>query len=356
LVQFVGLKIPKTWDDVTPAWMTQAIAARLPDAVVDQVEIVSRDDGSNRRARFRLRYQQGKGGGPELIFCKAHAPANRIVHLRNGNLFNEARLFKSNVPLDVDHPLVYTAVVDYLHLDFLLVMEDIVQRGAEPRDATRAMSVDQVLNGVRGLARVHSQYWGLSARTHPKLRWVKTWKPSRGWQVGLGKRIPIGLTRGHAVLPPEVSRFSSEQILAFWSRYVASLTQAPMTLTHGDAHIGNTYVLPDNDVGFLDWQVARRGEWSQDVGYFLISALEEEDRRRSEADIIEEYRKCLRVPEDQRPTSSQMWSRYRTTPAYGLAVWLSTLGTDGWQSRDICLRLCQRFAAAFKELDTVQAL
>lgn len=43
-------------------------------------------------------------------------------------------------------------IVDYLRLDFLLVMEDLVNRGAYPRDATRPMTVDQVANGLRGLA------------------------------------------------------------------------------------------------------------------------------------------------------------------------------------------------------------
>jgi aminoglycoside phosphotransferase (APT) family kinase protein len=53
----------------------------------------------------------------------------------------------------------------------------------------------------------------------------------------------------------------------------------PQTLLHGDPHIGSTYVLPDDDVGFLDWQMARRGNWSLDLGYFLQGALTIEDRR-----------------------------------------------------------------------------
>jgi hypothetical protein len=334
--------------------MTAAIRSRHPGAVVKDAILVSKDDGTNRRARFRLLYEAEPG--PEQVFLKAHAPGHRIVHLRNGNLFNEARLFKSGVPLDVDHPLVYRSIVDYLRLDFLLVMEDIMKRGADPRDATRAMSVDQVAHGMRGLARVHSQYWGFSARTHPKLRWVKSWKASGGWKAGLGRYIPIGLDRGAVALPQEITRYSATDILGLWSDYVASLTQGPMTLLHGDAHIGNTYVLPNDDVGFLDWQVTRRGEWSQDVGYFLISALTAADRRKNEAGLLEEYRKTLRVPDDQRPSAERIWARYRAAPIYGLAIWLSTLGTDGWQPKEISLTLCQRFAAAFAELDTLQAL
>jgi hypothetical protein len=347
-------RIPKTWEDVTPEWMTAAIRSRHPHAVVNDATLVTKDDGTNRRARFRLTYLSGMG--PEQVFLKAHAPGHRIVHLRNGNLFNEARLFKSGVPLDVDHPLVYKSIVDYLRLDFLLVMEDILKRGADPRDATRAMSVEQVAHGLRGLARLHSQYWGFSARTHPLLRWVKDWKPSNGWKAGLGRYIPIGLNRGAATLPQEITKYSATDILDLWTHYVASLTQGPMTLLHGDAHIGNTYVLPDDDVGFLDWQVTRRGEWSQDVGYFLISALTEEDRRKNETDLLDEYRRTLNVPDGQRPTADQMWARYRATPIYGLAIWLSTLGTDGWQPQEISSTLCQRFSAAFTELGTLQAL
>jgi hypothetical protein len=348
------MRIPKRWEEVTPAWMTAAIASRHPHAVVKDAMLVTRDDGTNRRARFRLLYRSGTG--PEQVFLKAHAPRHRIVHLRNGNLFNEARLFKSEAPLEVDHPLVYASVVDYLRLDFLLVMEDLLQRGADPRDATRAMSVEQAAHGLRGLARLHSRYWGFSARTHPMLRWVQTWKPSRGWKSGLSTYIPIGLQRGTGHLPQAVTKYSTTAILDLWTRYVASLSQGPTTLLHGDAHIGNTYVLPNDDVGFLDWQVTRRGEWSQDVGYFLISALTEDDRRKHEAGLLEVYRNALNVPDGQRPTADQIWARYRATPIYGLAIWLSTLGTDGWQPKEISLILCQRFSAAFTELGTLQAL
>jgi hypothetical protein len=346
--------IPKRWEDVTPEWMTAAIAGRHPHAVVADAILVTQDDGTNRRARFRLTYESGTG--PEHVFLKAHAPGHRIVHLRNGNLFNEARLFKSGAALDVDHPQVFLSIVDYLRLDFLLVMEDIMKRGADPRDATRALSAAQVAHGLRGLARLHSRYWGFSARTHPMLRWVKNWQASNGWKAGLGRYIPIGLQRGGAALPREITMHTATDILDLWTHYVASLTQGPMTLLHGDAHIGNTYVLPNDEVGFLDWQVTRRGEWSQDVGYFLISALTAGERRKHEVDLLDEYRKTLHVPDDQRPSADQMWARYRATPIYGLAIWLSTLGTDGWQPKEVSQTLCDRFSAAFMELDTLQAL
>jgi len=347
-------RIPLNWDDVTPEWMTAAIGSRNPDARVSSTSIITRDDGTNRRVRFALDYAEGSG--PETLFLKAHAASHRIVHLRNGNLFNEARLFASGVDLPLDHPAVYKSIVDYLRLDFLLVMEDLKQRGADPRDATRPMTIEQVGNGLRGLARLHSQYWGISWKSHPKLRWLKTWKPAKGWLIGLRKRVPIGMERGMEVLPDLVKKLDGQKIVDYWSRYVGMLSKGPLTMTHGDAHIGNTYILPDNDVGFLDWQVVRRGNWSQDVGYFLIGSLTEEDRRKSESDLIELYRNALVVPKSQLPSSEEAWHIYRTTPAYGLAIWLSTLGTDGWQSHEISRTLSRRFAVAFTELDCLGAL
>jgi hypothetical protein len=347
-------RIPKQWDDVTPEWMTSAIASRHPTSKVGKTTLVMRDDGTNRRARFALTYQSGSG--PQSLFLKAHAPRHRIVHLRNGNLFNEARLFASGASLPVDHPIVYKSIVDWLRLDFLLVMEDLITRGADPRDATRPMSIDQVADGLRGLARLHSQYWNFSGKTHPHLRWVKTWAPTKGWQVGLKKRIPMGLSRAAEKLSGAMMKYNGDELVALWSRYVASLTKGPMTLLHGDAHIGNTYVLPNGSVGFLDWQVVRRGEWSQDVGYFLIGSLTEADRRHSEKALLEEYRNALEVPRVEHPRQDQVWLRYRATPAYGLPIWLSTLGTDGYQSHEISFALAQRFASAFVELDTVSAL
>lgn len=345
---------PDDWHDVTPGWMSAALAARCPGAQVSNVTLATRDDGTNRRARFNIEY--ARGTGPASVFIKAHAANHRIVHLRNGNLFNEARLFACGAELPLEHPLVYLAKPDYLRLDFLLVMEDLLQRGADPRDATRPMSVEQVTNGMEGLARLHGRYWNFSRWRDRRLRWVKPWRPTKGWQVGLQRCVPRGLERGAGDLPVEVTRLTGDAIVDLWVRYVRGLSRAPVTLLHGDTHIGNTYLLPGGEVGFLDWQVVRRGHWSQDAGYFPVSALTVEDRRAAQHDLMEGYRAALAVPGDQRPSREEAWLWYRASSCYGLAIWLSTLGTDGYQSREVSLALAQRFAAAFVELDGAGAL
>jgi aminoglycoside phosphotransferase (APT) family kinase protein len=346
--------IPTTWADVTAEWMTDAISRVHPDAEVGDVHLLLEDDGTNRRARFGLSY--AAGSGPETVFVKAEAPAHREVHARNGNLFNEADLYGSGVVIPVDHPLPYRVVIDRPGLDYVIVMEDLAKRGADPRDATRPLTIEQTANGVRSLAALHSAFWGFSGATRPELAWVQTWEPTEGFQSGLRRRVPTGLERAAGVLPAEVARYRGDEIVDLWVRFVSSLTSGAMTLLHADPHIGNTYVLPDDQVGFLDWEVTRRGNWSQDLGYFVIGALTEDDRRSAQDELLDEYLAALDVPAATRPSRDDAWLRFRGSAAYALAIWLSTLGTDGWQRREVSLALAQRFAVAFAELDTANAL
>jgi hypothetical protein len=345
--------IPADWDDVTPAWMAAALEHHYPGVEVAGVTVLERDDGTNRRARLGVTY--AGEAGPDVVFVKAEG-AHREVHARNGNIFNESDLFASGLPLVVDHPVPYHVVIDRAALDYVIVMEDVTRRGADPRDATRPMSVDQVEHGVRDLARLHSKYWGLSPASRPQLTWLQTWEPTEGWQAGLGARIPTGVPRASEVLPRAVSALSSEAFLRHWARAVLTYRTGVLTLLHADAHIGNTYVLPENRVGFLDWQVCRRGNWSQDLAYFLVGSLTVEDRRVGEDRLIDAYLDALEVPAGERPSREEISLRYRASNAYGLGIWLSTLGSEGYQRREVSLCLTERYAAAFADWESLAAL
>jgi len=347
------LSIPAGWDEITPAWMTDAVRRHHPDAVVSDVEVVLRDDGTNRRARLGLSYSAGTG--PATVFAKAVDPAHAELVALTSGLFHEPRLFNAGVVLPLDHPVVYTAIIDEDASDFLMIMEDVVARGADPRDSTRPMTVDQVASGVRGLAKLHSEFWGDRITSDPALSWVEPFVAFAGLEYA---PLEIAYERLGDSVPTEIPAMTGTDLFVdIWARYIGTLTEAPQTLLHGDPHIGNTYVLPDDTVGFLDWQMVRRGNFALDLGYFLQGALTIDDRRRSERDLIEEYRGALSLPADEMPSADEVWLRYRASVAHGLAIWMATLsGGDAWQGAEICLALAQRYAAAFVDLDTRGAL
>ena len=347
------LAVPKDWDEITPDWMTAALAARHPDATVEAVTVELRDDGTNRRARLGLTYSAGTG--PASVFVKAADPAHKdLIRLTSG-MFHEPRLFQSGVELPLEHPTVYAALIDEADYDFILVMEDLTTRGADPRDATRPMMVEQVATGVRGLGRMHGQFWGRRVIEHPALGWLEPFVPWDGMQAA---PLPEALSRLGDDAPAEVMSLTIEGLIEdTWKPFIRSLTASPQTLLHGDPHIGNTYLLPSGEVGFLDWQVARRGNWSLDLGYFLQGALTIEDRRSSERQLLEEYRDALALPADELPSIDEIWLRYRASVAHGLTLWLCTASAgELWQRPDIAIALAQRYSAAYADLDARAAI
>lgn len=347
------LSLPRSWGEITPGWMTAVLGKHFPGATVDAVSVALRDDGTNRRARLALRYSAGSG--PATVFAKAVDPDHAELVALTSGLFHEPRLFSSGVSLPLDHPSVYAALIDEPGSNFVMIMEDVVARGADPRDSTRPMTVEQVANGVRGLARMHSQFWGERLTANPALGWVEPFVAFEGLE-----HAPLDIARerlGNTVSSEILALSGTDLFVDIWARYIGTLTTSPQTLLHGDPHIGNTYVLPDDDVGFLDWQMARRGNWSLDLGYFVQGALTIEDRRRAERDLLDEYRAALTLPAAELPSAEEVWLRYRASVAHGLAIWMATLsGGDAWQGADICLALAQRYSAAFIDLDTRAAL
>jgi hypothetical protein len=344
------LPIPTSWENVTPEWMTAALTQSHPDVEVDTVELMLVDDGTNRRARFGLTY--AAGSGPETLFLKAADPDHAALNAATGGLFNEARLFGTDLSLPIEHPVVYLALFDEPGLNFLLVMEDVTNRGGDPRDSTRPLTVEQATDGVRGLARLHSRFWGDRLTTNDELSWLE---PLVAWQ-GMHRGITIGLQRCADGVPDQVSALTGREIEAVWTRYIATMTHETHTLLHGDPHVGNTYVLADNRVGFLDWQVAHRGHHAVDLGYFLQGAVTIEDRRACESDLVDEYLRALDIPDDDRPDRDETWLHYRASAAHGLALWMATAASDTWQKPEISMALAQRYAAAYAELDTAAAV
>ena len=133
--------------------------------------MVLRDYGTNRRARLGLTYSAGTG--PATVFAKAVYPAHAELVALTSGLYHEPRLFSSGVVLPLDHPTVYTAIIDEERSDFLMIMEDVVARGADPRYSTRPLTIDQAASVVLALARLHSEFWGAKTTSNPALSWLE---------------------------------------------------------------------------------------------------------------------------------------------------------------------------------------
>jgi hypothetical protein len=345
--------VPANWD-VDISWMQNVVARDYPDARLASLQRIGGSDGTSSRALFALEYSSGDG--PKTVFAKTKGNwLRRFLHAMTGNAFIEGSLFHSGVDLCLEHPSFYYGAVDKLRMNDVIVMEDVANRGATLNDATTPLTVEQVAAGLRELARMHSAFWGLSNTTHPELEWVRPWKASGTFTFLMKYGYGRGTKRLLNWLPAEIIDAGPRMIVDAWADYLRSLSTGPQTLLHGDAHVGNTYSLPDGGFGFYDWGVVRRGHWSFDVGYFIVSTLSDEDRRIYQRDLLRIYLDSLTVLAEQ-PNFDEAWLRYRCSPAYGLPIWVCTGAEDDYQKPEICQNLAQRFGNAFVELDTSSAL
>ncbi|TAK52017.1 MAG: hypothetical protein EPO25_14745 [Gammaproteobacteria bacterium] len=156
--------------------------------------------------------------------------------------------------------------------------------GSRPRASSPAssMSEPRMRSVLDQLARLHARFWN-SPRFAQDLDWL--WTPVSGgfhdFLLGPGGeflRDQVHRSEYKQSLLARLGRTFDEAWHTLWNAQ-RILASGPTTLLHGDAHVGNSYLLPGDRMGLLDWQLMLRGRWSHDVTYILITALDTEPRR-----------------------------------------------------------------------------
>jgi len=321
-------------EDLTAAVLTDVLAVDHPGVQVDAVEIVATKRcgegiaSTADRMLLDLTYAEGSTGGlPERMVLKTmlvspHAPAE--MYATEVRFYNELR-----PSLSVETPRCYAGSFDPATGQFGLLLEDLTARGAWFPNATLRVSVEEVGALLDQLAALHAEFWR-SPRFGADLAWVAT--PRKGGMSGIFER------HGLAIISDQVDRhpFKRELIAPLglgvgelWAALAVaerSLEAAPVTLLHGDSHIGNTYLLPDGTGGLLDWQLQVRGCWAHDVVYLLSTALDPEVRRAKGRVLLGRYLDALAsrgVPDA--PSPDEAWEWCRRAVLWGLVIgWLIT--------------------------------
>lgn len=344
--------VPRVWSDITPDWLTPIIRSRCAAAVVAEVDLGDIDIGTTSRTVARLKYSAGDG--PNRVFIKAQGSlSRRLLLAAMGTLFGEARVLGERQLLPLQTPEVYGSFAERRTLRTITVMEDVTTRGAKLNEAADPLTPDEAAGALEQLAGLHGAYW--DAPLPRALAWVKPWRMGPGYYVfgalaprrGAEKLRAAGLPDLLPTIP-----WTARSGVALVRHSCRLAGNGPQTLLHGDAHVGNTYQLPDGSTGFYDWQFVRRGSWVHDVGYLMISALDVDDRRTHEQELLRGYLDTLAKTGADIPTFDDAWRRYRQSPVYGLVIWLGVYALSGLQQDTLALATIGRFARAFDDLDS----
>src|SRR4029079_14410038 len=114
--------------------------------------------------------------------------------------------------------------------------------------------------------------------------WIPTSRPDSAYGAVLlrqGLAHPRDRLSADFAALAELYIARADDLQALWHR-------GPLTVLHGDPHIGNLFD-DHGRTGFLDWGIMRVGAAMRDASYFLMMAMSVEDRRLHERELLRHY-------------------------------------------------------------------
>jgi Ser/Thr protein kinase RdoA (MazF antagonist) len=340
----VGL--PRTIADVDAVALSKVMGTE-----VRSVRVLGSDAGTSSRARLVL---TGKDV-PESVFVKiaAKTAATRLLGELGRLGHTEVRFYSQLAPQVNGVPDAYGAAFDCWTGRYLLVLEDLPAESCEFPDTLHPISPAQAGLVVELLADLHATFWDRLPRDgRGPLGWL--YSPSGDvTSVLTGPLMHTSIKRlaERTDFPVDAGRFIADNY-----RAVAALIDTPPhTVMHGDAHPGNMY-FRGGKAGLLDWQAVRRGHPARELAYTLITSLTPEDRRATQRDLLDDYRRALAAAGGPLLGRDDLWLRYRQGALYAYVASLITAGMGGMQVEDIAMEGLRRGVAALDDLETIAAL
>jgi len=314
-------------------------------AEVAAVELLDIKSISSNCSNAVIRVESGSTL-PSTLFVKLPSAQlwTRLFCNLLGIWSNECHFYRSaasRVPIRV--PQAY--VVADQGSRFVLILEDLNAAGelrlfTNP-DMIEGASVEQAKQCLSTFAALHAAFDGLTAVERaailpPELHPFNS--PSARVLSPVLSRAAIGPCHRKApdLFPKDMVELYRhamshyDALMAYWYR-------EPLTLIHGDSHLGNFFVTGDR-MGMLDWQAAQWAKGIRDVQYFLINSMQEDVLAANERSLIEHY-----VAELGRHGvtlgAEEAWAQYRAYSFQTLMTSVVSLGLGTMTDMDEVLQV-----------------
>ena len=347
-------------DELSLELLAAALHTRYPQTTLSGFDVLdSRHHGetvsTSGRATLKLHFAEGTAGDlPDRVVCKLALGAASVMaafYENEVNVYTELRPESL-----IEAPRSLGALYDSKSAQFILMLEDLSQRGARFPSVTQDVPLTAVEALVDALATLHASHWE-SPRFARELTWLQS--HVQGGVAHLMNELAPPLIQREI----ETQAFKRELVqrlrstgpllLASVQRLQRHQARLAQTLLHGDAHLGNTYLLPQGRVGLLDWQLCVRGYCMHDVSYLIATSLPIALRREHEGSLLSRYRDRLIASGVDAPGAGEIWDEYRRAMVWGVYIgWLTTpVANYGWEI-NVVNHL--RLTTAYEDLGTAQ--
>jgi aminoglycoside phosphotransferase (APT) family kinase protein len=358
--------VPAGLRDITADWLSRVLHPVVPGVEVSALSIDGTSAGTSVRGRLHLQYRTQLAAAPPTLFAKTTPSfVTRIANGVTGTSVTEAGFYRHLRPrLSVEAPIGYHCATDERSGRSIQLIEDLVRsKAATFWSPASTLSLGEAQQLVGELASLHAAGARLSEvvdRRPDYLRSYGQWW-SRALAIG-------GVKRGHlqgvsaavsnGVAAPEL-RGRGHELWDAFTRSVDIHEELMPTLLHGDAHLGNWYVTGAGKMGLCDWQCVAVGHWSRDLAYALASALEVEQRRAWERELVALYLDESTARGMPATHFDRAWQLYRSQMLGALVMWTPTYRPPVWlprmQPTQITEEMLRRITAAVVDLDSLTA-
>lgn len=339
--------LPRSLEDITPTWLGNVLQASGHRLGVIDAEPNGAIWGSASKVFARAVLDTGdkldlciKG-----VFDEPRQPV-RIFATRQ-----EACFFRDLAPT-MDVPMFNTWVTLADDDQGIVIFDDLRESGIEFTEVSDTWSSDLVARALEVQARWHAATWDISTERYG---WLS--RGSQALALAADQLFAADHWDAHLADPTTVSvpdSLADREAVSAGIRRLFDLQDKRLhALSHGDAHIGNTYLDATGQPGFYDWQTVCTAPPLDDVTYFIGGALTVADRRAHERDLLNHYLSALRAAGGPVLDPEDAWEDYRRTHFHGF-FW-AVLPT-AWQPVTVSVPLAERYLAAISDHDSLALL
>lgn len=349
---------PTKSSEITADWLTRNIGAKAGNAVALSARELDGTTGTTDRRRLVVEWDAGgqAAGLPENLFIKSSplTAKNRVMVAALDMAVNEVKFYRQAAhQLDGVVPRTWYARAGN-GARFCIVLDDIVAQGAKPYALADHCDIEHARGLMDAFATLHAMFWE-SPRFRTDLNWARTWstRPGNAVLKTFYKRGRAGALKLDRPETTPAVRAVAAALDRHIDAYYAEFEQGPLTLLHGDSHLGNTFSRPDGSAGLLDWQVVWQGPGLREVTYWMVTGLEPEVRRKHERDLLEHYLEGLRAGRVREvPSLKTAFERYRLFAAEAWDAAAMTIAWPGLQAPQNMEASWRRSCLAVEDLDT----
>jgi hypothetical protein len=304
--------------------------------------------------------QSGQPQLPDSVFLKL--PMESLVTRWFFSLINSWRLeshFFRHVARDLPLRTPVTYATGCQGTRFFLLQENLHEDPSVELftnlDMMAGPSLDIVHRCLDAFARLHAVHYALDRAAQQKLLPLD-YHPFLSPSMGLVSRALNRLALKPCIRkhPGEISAEVAQVYrltLQHWDELLEYWFSGPLSLLHGDSHLGNFFVFHD-EMGMLDWQATHWGKGIRDVQYFLIDSLPAEVLAPRERELVDYYvdrRGHHGAPIDR----EQAWHDYRSFTYHSLMTIVVSIGFGALNEEQDALmgEILKRAVAAVQRVD-----